>query len=61
MTVNNDGILTNVSDLGGLCIGQSIKIPREPRPGEFEKIIKRLMETSNARGVIIFANEDDIK
>lgn len=46
---------------GGLCIAQSIKIPREPRAGEFEKIIKRLMETSNARGVIIFANEDDIK
>ncbi|KAI4875057.1 hypothetical protein NFI96_010053 [Prochilodus magdalenae] len=46
---------------GGLCIAQSIKIPREPRPGEFDKIIKRLMETSNARGVIIFANEDDIK
>lgn len=46
---------------GGLCIAQSIKIPREPKPGEFDKIIKRLMETSNARGVIIFANEDDIK
>jgi len=46
---------------GGLCIAQAIKIPREPRPGEFDKIIKRLMETSNARGVIIFANEDDIK
>lgn len=46
---------------GGLCIAQSIRIPREPRPGEFEKVIKRLMETSNARGVIIFANEDDIK
>ncbi|KTF88148.1 hypothetical protein cypCar_00003113 [Cyprinus carpio] len=39
----------------------SIKIPREPREGEFDKVIKRLMETSNARGVIIFANEDDIK
>lgn len=50
-----------LSDTGGLCIAQSIKIPREPRPGEFDKIIKRLMETSNARGVIIFANEDDIK
>lgn len=46
---------------GGLCIAQSLKIPREPKPGEFDKIIKRLMETSNARGVIIFANEDDIK
>lgn len=50
-----------VCHTGGLCIAQSIKIPREPRPGEFEKVIKRLMETSNARGVIIFANEDDIK
>ncbi|XP_041944539.1 glutamate receptor, metabotropic 6b [Alosa sapidissima] len=48
-------------ETGGLCIAQSIRIPREPREGEFDKIIKRLMETSNARGVIIFANEDDIK
>lgn len=46
---------------GGVCIAQSLKIPREPRPGEFEKIIKRLMETPNARAVIMFANEDDIR
>ncbi|KAK3539406.1 hypothetical protein QTP70_006469 [Hemibagrus guttatus] len=46
---------------GGLCIAQSMKIPRDPKPGEFDKIIKRLMETPNARGIIIFANEDDIK
>ncbi|NWQ69944.1 GRM8 protein, partial [Neopipo cinnamomea] len=39
----------------------SLKIPREPRPGEFEKIIKRLLETPNARAVIMFANEDDIR
>nr|XP_043895037.1 glutamate receptor, metabotropic 6a isoform X2 [Solea senegalensis] len=45
---------------GGVCIAQSVKIPREPTLGEFDKIIRRLMETSNARGVIIFANEDDI-
>ncbi|XP_039366316.1 metabotropic glutamate receptor 6-like [Mauremys reevesii] len=38
-----------------------MKIPREPRAGEFDKLIKRLMETPNARGIIIFANEDDIK
>ena len=50
-----------VSSEGGVCIAQSLKIPREPKPGEFDKIVKRLMETSNARGVIIFANEDDIK
>ncbi|XP_032378814.1 metabotropic glutamate receptor 8 isoform X1 [Etheostoma spectabile] len=46
---------------GGVCIAQSLKIPREPRPGEFDKIVLRLMETPNARAVIMFANEDDIR
>ncbi|CAB1345751.1 unnamed protein product, partial [Coregonus sp. 'balchen'] len=45
----------------GVCIAQSLKIPREPKPGEFDKIIMRLLETSNARAVIMFANEDDIR
>ncbi|XP_007507729.1 metabotropic glutamate receptor 6 isoform X1 [Monodelphis domestica] len=48
-------------EAGGVCIAQSIKIPREPKPGEFDKVIRRLMETPNARGIIIFASEDDIK
>ncbi|XP_077626908.1 metabotropic glutamate receptor 8 isoform X3 [Crocuta crocuta] len=48
-------------EIGGVCIAQSQKIPHEPRPGEFEKIIKRLLETPNARAVIMFANEDDIR
>ncbi|XP_028853811.1 glutamate receptor, metabotropic 6b [Denticeps clupeoides] len=56
-----DAFMQISREAGGLCIAQSIRIPREPRKGEFDKIIKRLMETSNARGVIIFANEDDIK
>ncbi|KAF7210290.1 metabotropic glutamate receptor 4 isoform X2 [Nothobranchius furzeri] len=46
---------------GGLCISQSVKIQREPRVGEFDKIIHRLSENPNARVVIIFANEDDIR
>ncbi|KAK1789950.1 hypothetical protein P4O66_002270 [Electrophorus voltai] len=45
----------------GVCIAQSLKIPREPRQGEFDKIIARLLETPNARAVIMFANEDDIR
>jgi hypothetical protein len=53
--------LTGASPAGGVCIAQSVKIPREPKMGEFDKIIKRLLETSNARAVIIFANEDDIR
>ncbi|XP_038603647.1 metabotropic glutamate receptor 6-like [Tachyglossus aculeatus] len=48
-------------EAGGVCIAQSIKIPREPKPGEFDKLIGRLMETSSARGIVVFANEDDIK
>ncbi|KAM5308835.1 metabotropic glutamate receptor 6 isoform 2-T2 [Glossophaga mutica] len=48
-------------EAGGVCIAQSIKIPREPKPGEFNKVIRRLMETPNARGIIIFASEDDIR
>ncbi|XP_020022402.2 metabotropic glutamate receptor 6 [Castor canadensis] len=48
-------------EAGGVCIAQSIKIPREPKPGEFDKVIRRLMETPNARGIIIFASEDDIR
>ncbi len=47
--------------LGGVCIAQSLKIPREPRSGEFDKIIRRLLETPNARAIIMFANEDDIR
>ncbi|XP_043932416.1 metabotropic glutamate receptor 4 [Protopterus annectens] len=46
---------------GGVCVAQSVKIPREPKPEEFDKIIQRLLETPNARGVIIFASEDDIR
>ncbi|KAF3855843.1 hypothetical protein F7725_016566 [Dissostichus mawsoni] len=51
-----DAFLQISREAGGICIAQSIKIPREPRPGEFEKIIKRLMETSNARGTAKSAN-----
>lgn len=46
---------------GSVCISQSVKIPREPKAGEFDKIIHRLVENPNARVVIIFANEDDIR
>uniref|UniRef100_A0A3Q2PPD0 Glutamate metabotropic receptor 4 n=1 Tax=Fundulus heteroclitus TaxID=8078 RepID=A0A3Q2PPD0_FUNHE len=46
---------------GGVCISQSVKIPREPKQGEFNTIIQRLGENPNARVVILFANEDDIR
>ncbi|XP_077424336.1 metabotropic glutamate receptor 8-like isoform X2 [Vanacampus margaritifer] len=46
---------------GGVCIAQSLKIPREPKAGEFDKTVMRLLETPSARAVITFANEDDIR
>uniref|UniRef100_A0A3P9IFN1 Glutamate receptor, metabotropic 8b n=1 Tax=Oryzias latipes TaxID=8090 RepID=A0A3P9IFN1_ORYLA len=46
---------------GSVCIAQSLKIPREPRLQEFDRIILRLLETPNARAVIMFTNEDDIR
>ncbi|XP_019737345.1 metabotropic glutamate receptor 8-like isoform X2 [Hippocampus comes] len=46
---------------GGVCIAQSLKIPREPKEGAFDKLLLRLLETPNARAVVTFANEDDIR
>nr|XP_057906756.1 metabotropic glutamate receptor 4 [Doryrhamphus excisus] len=56
-----DAFIQKSREDGGLCISQSVKIPREPKAGEFDKIIRRLSENPNARVVIIFANEDDIR
>ncbi|XP_061629904.1 metabotropic glutamate receptor 8-like isoform X2 [Phyllopteryx taeniolatus] len=46
---------------GGVCIAQSLKIPREPKAGEFDRTVLRLLETPNARAVVTFASEDDIR
>nr|XP_020472260.1 metabotropic glutamate receptor 4-like isoform X2 [Monopterus albus] len=56
-----DAFIQKSREDGGVCISQSVKIPREPKQGEFDKVIRRLKENPNARVVIIFANEDDIK
>ncbi|XP_041748605.2 metabotropic glutamate receptor 4-like [Coregonus clupeaformis] len=56
-----DAFIQKSREDGGVCISQSVKIPREPKPGEFGKVIRRLRENPNARVVIIFANEDDIR
>ncbi|XP_041712234.1 metabotropic glutamate receptor 4-like [Coregonus clupeaformis] len=56
-----DAFIQKSREDGGVCISQSLKIPREPKLGEFDKVIRRLSENPNARVVILFANEDDIK
>ncbi|KAJ8383839.1 hypothetical protein AAFF_G00214090 [Aldrovandia affinis] len=56
-----DAFIQKSREDGGVCIAQSVKIPREGKSGEFDKIIRRLRENPNARVVILFANEDDIR
>ncbi|XP_023181349.1 metabotropic glutamate receptor 4-like isoform X2 [Xiphophorus maculatus] len=56
-----DAFIQKSREDGGVCISQSVKIPREPKQGEFDKIMRRLGENTNARVVILFANEDDIR
>ncbi|XP_064162608.1 metabotropic glutamate receptor 4-like isoform X2 [Anguilla rostrata] len=56
-----DAFIQKSREEEGVCIAQSVKIPREPRPGEFEKVVRRLRENPNARVVILFASEDDIR
>ncbi|OCT85749.1 metabotropic glutamate receptor 7 [Xenopus laevis] len=46
-------------EAGGVCIAQSLKIPYERTTSDFDKIIKQLLETSNARAVVLFAVDDD--
>uniref|UniRef100_A0A3Q1G6L3 Glutamate receptor, metabotropic 4 n=1 Tax=Acanthochromis polyacanthus TaxID=80966 RepID=A0A3Q1G6L3_9TELE len=56
-----DAFIQKSREDGAVCISQSVKIPREPKQGEFDKVIRRLRENPNARVVILFANEDDIR
>ncbi|XP_061583958.1 metabotropic glutamate receptor 7 isoform X1 [Cololabis saira] len=48
-------------EAGGICIAQSLRIPHDHKPSDFDKIIRLLLDTRNARAVILFANDDDIR
>ncbi|XP_064359569.1 metabotropic glutamate receptor 6-like [Dromaius novaehollandiae] len=56
-----DAFVQSSREAGGLCVAQSVKLPREPRRGEYGKALGRLLETPAARAVVLFANEDDIR
>ena len=45
----------------GICISKSLKIPREVRPDTFSKILVELSETSKAKVVVMFVNEDNCR
>ncbi|KAG8007296.1 Metabotropic glutamate receptor 7 [Nibea albiflora] len=46
---------------GGICIAQSLKIPHDHKPSDFDKIIRLLLDTRYARAVILFASDEDIR
>ncbi|XP_056357828.1 metabotropic glutamate receptor 7 isoform X1 [Oenanthe melanoleuca] len=50
-------------EAGGLCIAQSLKIPQERKDKsiDFDRIIRQLLETPNARAIVTFAHDEDIR
>nr|DBA18455.1 TPA: hypothetical protein GDO54_016698 [Pyxicephalus adspersus] len=44
---------------GGLCIAQSLKIPNDRKPGDYDKLVRQLLETPQARAVVVFAVDDN--
>ncbi|XP_020792496.2 LOW QUALITY PROTEIN: metabotropic glutamate receptor 7 [Boleophthalmus pectinirostris] len=56
-----DAFMQLSREAGGICIAQSLKIPHDHRPSDFDKIIRLLMETRYARAVILFASDEDIR
>uniref|UniRef100_A0A4W4F9Z8 G-protein coupled receptors family 3 profile domain-containing protein n=1 Tax=Electrophorus electricus TaxID=8005 RepID=A0A4W4F9Z8_ELEEL len=48
-------------EAGGICIAQSLKIPHDRKQADFDKIIRLLLDTRQARAVIMFAYDEDIR
>lgn len=46
---------------GGICIAQSLKVPHDHKPSDFDKIIRLLLDTRYARAVVLFASDEDIR
>ncbi|XP_018418053.1 PREDICTED: metabotropic glutamate receptor 7 [Nanorana parkeri] len=44
---------------GGLCIAQSLKIPNDRKASDYDKLVRQLLETPQARGVVVFAVDDN--
>ncbi|XP_075039846.1 metabotropic glutamate receptor 7 [Mixophyes fleayi] len=44
---------------GGLCIAQSLRISSDGKPSDYDKVIRQLLETPQARAVVVFAIDDN--
>ncbi|XP_065814119.1 metabotropic glutamate receptor 7 [Labrus bergylta] len=56
-----DAFMQISRESGGICIAQSLKIPHDHKPSDFDKIIHLLLDTRYARAVILFASDEDIR
>ncbi|XP_046882458.1 metabotropic glutamate receptor 7 [Hypomesus transpacificus] len=56
-----DAFMQLSREAGGICIAQSLKIPHDHKPSDFDKIIRLLLDTRYARAIIIFASDEDIR
>lgn len=44
-----------------ICIAEGVKITRNAKPEDFIRIINKLYSKSNARGVVLFVDEDNCR
>jgi hypothetical protein len=44
-----------------ICVAVSEKIMRNAKPEDFERIVEHLDSKRNARGVVLFVDEDNIR
>ncbi|KAG7263558.1 hypothetical protein CRUP_011496 [Coryphaenoides rupestris] len=47
--------------ISGICIAQSVRIPHNSKPEDYDKIVQQLLETQHSRAVVVFAGEEDIR
>uniref|UniRef100_A0AAV2LX68 Receptor ligand binding region domain-containing protein n=1 Tax=Knipowitschia caucasica TaxID=637954 RepID=A0AAV2LX68_KNICA len=55
------GVVRCGESRGGICIAQSLRIPHNPKPEDYDKGVQQLLESPHARAVIIFASDEDIR
>ena len=50
-----------LAEAAGICIAVSEKILRRAEDADYDRIVERLSQKSSARGVIMFADEDETR
>lgn len=60
-TIQGIASFITLSSENHICIAVSEKILRNSRPEDFDRIVERLGTKHNARGVILFVDEDNVR